>query len=604
MGPADLRLAADGEHVDPIVALEDVSVRFPRRREPVLREVTLRLGAGEQIIVFGASGSGKSTILQTVTGVVPHTIAASVSGVVTVAGADTTASSVVELSREVGMLAQDPSSTVCLPEVEQELALALENRAVDPAVIGPRIHRVLAAVGAGVLRGRTTAQLSGGETQRVALAATLVAEPSVLLLDEPTSMLDPAGVAAVRAALSSAVRRYAPAVVLVEHRLDDFAGPDGIAGLPPRAVVLAESGLVLADGPTGELLGAHAAVLLEAGCWLPLETELRAHTGVDGGLASQVNRALLTTLAKQSGSDNPPVTADVDERTTPVLSARRLSVSRHATATRHRRRGPAHRGGRSGGRGRRRSPPAGVHQPLLLTGIDLDLRRGEVVAVLGVNGVGKTSLMLALAGLLRPAEGTVTGARPGMVFQNPEHQFLAHTVADEIGHGLHDRTAVARHLVAHRLEHLADQNPFRLSGGEKRRLSLAAMLAHDRPSLLVDEPTLGLDRRDTIATIAALRRDAAQGRAIVFSSHDIRTVATLAERVVVLAEHTIIADGPVFDVLGDAGVLHRANLELPPLIGWLLTELDSPAAVTAALNRLDAAVGSPTSSLTSAGLHR
>jgi len=177
----------------------------------------------------------------------------------------------------------------------------------------------------------------------------------------------------------------------------------------------------------------------------------------------------------------------------------------------------------------------------VLAGVDLTVRPGEVVALLGANGVGKSTLLLTLAGLLEPIAGRVEGPRPGLVFQNAEHQFLATSVRAEIAHGLGGEVAervVPRQLRRHRLEHLADQNPFRLSGGEKRRLSLAAMLAHDRPVLLADEPTLGLDRRDTIATAAALREVAAGGGAVVLVSHDVRLVASLATRVVVLGAGT------------------------------------------------------------------
>lgn len=585
------------EGIGALVALEEVSVRFPRRSEPVLRKVSLHLTPGEQVIVFGASGSGKSTVLQTITGVIPHTIAAKLAGQVTVAGTPTAQTSVVELSRHVGVLAQDPSSAVCLPDVEQELALPLENRATDPATISARIDEALRAVGAAALRHRSTAQLSGGESQRVALAAALVTEPTVLLLDEPTSMLDPAGVADVRNALTVAVERYGPAVVLVEHRLDDLAGPEGLAGLPPRAIVLAESGEVLADGPTGEVLRTQAHALHAAGCWLPLGAELHALTGADGGLASATNTALLEALAQQANdtaagqtdrADRPAPAAHAGAAPTGaaptgalwavVLSARSLAVRRRDERTSPKRRRGENRGEMSA----------------LLTGIELEVHRGEIVALLGANGVGKTSLLLTLAGLLPPAAGTVEGVRPGMIFQNPEHQFVAHTVAEEVGHGLGaDETSaqiVAHRLRTHRLEHLASQNPFRLSGGEKRRLSLAAMLAHNRPCLLSDEPTLGLDRRDAIATMAALRQAAGEGRAIVFSSHDIRTVLTLADRAVILAGGGVIADGPTVEVLRDHGVLTQAGITLPPLVAWLLQRFPSSPAARGVLMELDAAV--------------
>ena len=554
---------------EPVVVLDGVTVRFPRRPDPVLRGVDLRVAPGEQVLLLGASGSGKSTVLQTITGVVPHSVSAAVEGRVTVAGTTTNDTSVVELSRHVGVLPQDPAAAVCLPDVAQELALPLENRAAAPESIGPAISVALAAVGAGHLEERSTAALSGGEAQRVALAAALIGEPAVLLLDEPTSMLDPAGVAGVRRALASVVAQRGPAVVLVEHRLDDLAGDEGLSGLPARAVVLDESGAVLADGPTAQVLREQAARLHAAGSWLPLEAELRALTGVDGGLTAAQNVAFLEELARDDGA--PGGLARAAEA--PVLEARGLAVARRGTPVARR---AARRGSRTG-------------EDPLLTGIDLAVRPGEVVALLGPNGVGKSTLLLTLAGLLRPAAGEVRGPRPGMVFQNAEHQFVAHTVAEEIAHGLSEPTGtvVERALGAHRLEHLTGQNPFRLSGGEKRRVSLAAMLAHARPCLLADEPTLGLDRRDAVATMAALRAVADDGGAVLLSSHDLRTVLTVADRAVVLADDGVVADGPVAEVLARPDVLARAGLRLPPLVAWLLER--QPLRAAAVLRRLDAA---------------
>jgi energy-coupling factor transporter ATP-binding protein EcfA2 len=568
----------------PAVRLSDLSVTFPRRRQGVLRSVDLELAPGEQLLVLGPSGSGKSTLLQTITGVVPHSRVVALTGSAVIFGLDTAGTTVAELSRRVGFVAQDPESAVCLPDVEQELAFPLENRAADVASIDGRIDDALALVGASALRSRRTEHVSGGEGQRVALAATLIAAPDVVLLDEPTSMLDAEGIASVRSAIGAAVGHHRPAVVLVEHRLDEYAGAAGIGGLPSRCIVLGGDGRIVADGPTKTVLRDAAPALHFAGCWLPLEAELQAVFGTPGGLGSPVVRAGLRAMAEppvpiQPGTAVPPIRPAADPPgANAVLTAENLTVSRDEPVGR-RRRGP---------RGR---PPLSP-STAVLRGIDLTVRAGEIVAVLGANGAGKSSLLLALAGLLRPLEGTVCGPRPGMIFQNPEHQFVAATVRGEVSHGVPEAAAplVERLLVEHRLAHLADQNPHQLSGGEKRRLSIAAMLAHDRPCLLADEPTLGLDRRATVATTRGLRAAAATGGAVVFSSHDLRTVATLATRVVVLADGEVVADGPALDVLADGAVLLRAGLTVPPLIEWLLQNIPSPDGIRRVLDALDATV--------------
>jgi energy-coupling factor transporter ATP-binding protein EcfA2 len=543
-----------------------VTVRFPRRATPVVRELSLAIAPGEHVLVVGPSGAGKSTLVQLLSGVIPHSVTATMSGAVAVCGFDTSATPVVELSRAVAVLAQDPSSSICLPTVAEEVALPLENRAVAPELISDRVDAALDSAGALHLRDRATARLSGGEGQRVALAAALAARPALLLLDEPTSMLDAEGIAAVRSAIDATLAHSSPAVVLIEHRLDEYAGAAGVAGMPGRTIVLDATGQIAADGPTGTVLANAAVGLLAAGCWLPLETELLAVFGVAGGLDSTVVRAGLTELAASHGE---PATVP---RAPLVLSTTGLDVSRE----------------------RRRRRSATTAMSPVLGDIDLEVRAGEIVAVLGANGVGKSTLLLTLAGLLPPAAGSVSGPRPGMIFQNPEHQFVATTVRAEIAVGL-PRGAETDELVrcrlrAHGLEHLADQHPHRLSGGEKRRLSIAAMLAHRRAVLLADEPTLGLDRRSTVAMTDAFRSAADSGTAVVFCSHDVRTVAGLADRVVLLADGGVLADGATEEVLRDTIALDRARVPVPGLVRWLLDTSVVAGGMRRALQRLDDAV--------------
>ena len=542
-----------------------MSVRAPGRPAALLTDVSVDVARGERMLVIGPSGSGKSTLLHALTGVIPLSQNLVLDGEVHLVGADVTELSVTERSRWIGMVAQDPAAAVCLAQVQHEVALPLENHAVPRAEISARVDQALARADASDLRDRATEKLSGGEAQRVALAAALAARPHVLLLDEPTSMLDPAGVRAVRDAIDTAVAQGEAAVVLVEHRLDEYAGADGASGLPERTVVLDAAGQVVASGATESVLAENAARLHEDGCWLPLEVELQAVTGHRGGLRSSPVQSWLLERARSGEQPRTPGTAQ--------LSTRSLSVGHRVEA--------------QGRRGRRQNAAGTV-----LSDVNVTVHAGEIVALLGANGSGKSSLLLTLAGLLPPVGGSVAGARPSMVFQHPELQFLAHRVRDEIAVGLTGSdTSVAeivdRQLRRYRLEHVAEHDPYRLSGGEKRRLSLAAMLAHDdRPVLLADEPAFGLDRRDTVAVASSFREETTErGRAIVFSSHDLRFVATVAERVIVLADGAVVADGPTSVVLQDAGALRRAGLGIPPLVAWLFSACDG-ADVSDALWRL------------------
>ncbi|PPF85590.1 hypothetical protein C5B96_05850 [Subtercola sp. Z020] len=577
----------------PVASLSAVTVRAPGRAVPLLDEVSVVVREGERMIVIGPSGSGKSSLLQVLTGVIPLSVNLDLEGFVEVGGVDAAGLTVMERSRLFGVVAQNPAASVCLARVDQEVALPLENHGVPPAEIAGRVGEALRRADAESLRDRGTAELSGGELQRVTLAAALAARPAVLLLDEPTSMLDPAGIRAVRASIAAITGRREGAVVLIEHRLDEFAGADGVDGLPERALLLADGGRVWADGPTAQVLRENAAMLHDTGCWLPLDIELLAVTGHPGGLPSEPVRAWLRAAA-----DAPEEAAALDVSADGDAAAGHPAAARLVLAARSLAVGYGMPGRTRAGR--RRAARS------LLRGVDLTVHPGEIVALLGANGSGKSSLLLTLAGLLPAQAGSVEGPRPGMVFQNPEYQFLAHRVRDEIAVGLPGSRAevaevVGRQLAAHRLEHVADHDPHRLSGGEKRRLSLAAMLAHrDRPVLLADEPTFALDRQDTVATALAFRREAHRGRAIVFSGHDLRFVAAVAHRVIVVAGGEVVADGPTGDVLQNAEVLGAAGLEVPSLVSWLLGAFGAAGAARAlrrlydARSRTGAAAPTPT----------
>ncbi|MFF1529042.1 ABC transporter ATP-binding protein [Cellulomonas sp. NPDC058312] len=523
--------------------------------------VDLRVAPGEQVLLLGPSGAGKSTVLRCLHGAVPHVVPAQVTGRVRVAGRDVATTTVAGLADVVGVLAQDPETGVCLPDVDEEVAFPLENLGVDPDRIGAAVDRALDVTGAAHLRDRRTDGLSGGELQRVALAAALAPGPALLLLDEPTSMLDADGVAAVRSALAAARDRTGAACVLVEHRLDELAGDAGLDGLPGRWVVLDRQGRVTHDGPAADVASRAGADLLARGCWLPLDVELAAAFG--GPVGSPDHQRRVLDLAARA-----PASPVVPRGAGPTLVARGLAVAPPPAP------------------GRRRRDVAPV-----LHDVDLTLRAGEVVALVGPNGSGKSTLLACLAGVARPAAGTVTGPRAGLVLQNPEHQLSRTTVRAEVAAGL-PRGPATDARVTDVLERFdltghADHHPHQLSGGQQRRLGLAAAHVHDRPFLLADEPTFGLDRHGTVAALRALTAAAAQGRGVLFSCHDLRAVAGTADRVLVVTDGRLIADVGPLTLLRDPGLLDAARLRVPRVLRWLADAVDDLGQLRHALRELD-----------------
>ncbi len=507
-----------------VLAFENVSYRYPTAGSDALRDVSLSLAAGEFCVVVGLSGSGKSTLLRAAAGLVPHFHGGSFAGTVTVGGLDTREHTPAEIGAVVGTLLQDPETQIVMNTVRAELALALENLGGSSASVARGVEETSLALGIGHLLDRATGELSGGELQRVALAAALVARPSLVLLDEPTSQLDPVAGDELIWQLRRLNQEADTAVLLIEHRLERcLAAAD-------RVVAMADGAIVCDSDPRGflEWAAESAPTLQTPGARMLDLAGLRPPP-------SGVKQARATLRASGLLSDRD------DPRTSPTANI--------AAGPRTR---LLERAGRLVGKGDRGEPPAlslrGVWQeirdgPAILRGLDLQLRPGEPVVLMGRNGAGKSTLLRHAAGLLAPTRGSVErSGRVALLLQNPGDYFLHERV---------DAEATPAALEAAGLTDLGARHPRDLSGGQRQRLALAIVLGGEEPAtvLALDEPTRGMDRMAKRVLAGWLSERAAAGLAVIVATHDAEFAAEFATRAVLLADGRVIADGPIEEIL-------------------------------------------------------
>ena len=475
--------------------------RHAGRKNAALSGVDLDIAPGERVLVLGPSGSGKSTLMGGLAGLLGGAEEGEATGTLTVDGV-----APADARGRVGLLMQDPEAQVVLARVGDDVAFGMENLGIPREAIWPRVEESLSAVGLHVPLHHSTTELSGGQKQRLALASILAMGPGLLLLDEPTANLDPSGVAEVRAAVEAVVERTGATMVVVEHRVDVWAS------LVDRVIVVAD-GRIAADGPLREVLDQQGDALRERGMWLP---------GDD--VAAEVGPAPEVAPASSEGAEEE----EGARGATPIARVTDLSIGYDQDAP-------------------------------VRSGIDLTLERGVSTCIVGANGAGKSTFALTLAGLLPPLAGTVEVetsdgtrgdphewsskqllGRMSMVFQEPEYQFLASTVAEELAIG--PRAAgmseeeiaplVEEHMDALGLAKLARANPMTLSGGEKRRLSVATAIISAPELLILDEPTFGQDRGTWLGLVRLLRAALERGVTLVSITHDPAFVAAMGQSVV------------------------------------------------------------------------
>jgi energy-coupling factor transport system ATP-binding protein len=500
-----------------------VSFAYPDSVERALDDVDLAVAGGEIMLVTGASGSGKSTLLRAANGLVPHAGGGRFSGEVVAFGRSTRTHQPRELADVVGFVHQDPESQFVVDRVEADVAFVLENLGHPAAAMRRRVEEVLDALGIAHLRDRPPSTLSGGERQRCAIAGALASAPAALVLDEPTSQLDPQGAEDVFAAVARLNADLGTTVVLTEHRLERAAP------LAHRALVM-EGGRVGAPGQPPDVLAAYPGA------------------------------PAVTRLGRLLGWEPPPLT---------VRDARAFALATDV--------GPAADfGGPSPSPGEwlmgARDLGIDLGGRPALRDATMDLHRGEVTALLGRNGAGKTTLLRALARLLSPTTGTVEGAATvAYVPQDPNSLLFAPTVRRELAETLRllgrpDAGRIDRWLDALGLGSVAERHPRSLSGGERQRVAIAAVAVGGADVLLLDEPTRGMDAASRVALEHAAHEHAARGGAVVIATHDVELAARCATRAVVLGDGDVVAAGPARDVLAGSLFAPQVLRVLPPFL--------------------------------------
>ena len=511
------------------VEVKDLYFTYLGSRRPSLRRVSFALDEGETLLIVGPSGAGKSTLIMTLNSVIPSVVAGELKGSVKVFGKNPAEEGVAEMAKYVAYVFQDPESQIVAFTVEEEVAFGPENLLVPPSEIGERVSEALKVVELEAKRHAPTDFLSLGEKQRVAAAAAIAMKPRLLILDEPTSHLDPASARRFYRYIASL--KEEATLIIVEHRIDY------VHRLVDKVLYL-EDGEAKFYGKPEELFSKiNMEQLLDKGIWVPESFLIR----------SRLSRVDFATSLRKQGSE-------VGNK------VRETAVDVESLHFRY-----------DGGFG--------------LVDVNFEACRGEVTCVVGPNGSGKTTLLKLVAGILKPQEGriTVLGGKPSLskvafVMQNPEYQFVARRVVEDVAasyvaRGLSRKEALKkayRDLELAGLSHVAESSPFELSQGQKRIVSILSILALDRELILMDEPTYGLDRKYSIKVAQQAKSMAREGKTVLLVTHDTWLVPLICDRLIALRDGRVVYAGSLKGFLERGDLLAETAFAAPPGLAELV----------------------------------
>jgi energy-coupling factor transport system ATP-binding protein len=522
-----------------LIRIKNLTFHYGDAENPALQDMNLDIEDGEFVLVTGPSGCGKTSLCRCLNGLIPHFYGGVVEGRVEVQGLDVTEHTTKELATRVGMVFQDPENQLVSIEVQREVAFGLENLAFPRDVIAKRVEESLDTLGISGLRYRQVHDLSGGEKQKVVIASVLALHPDILVMDEPTSELDPKGAEEVLSIVQRLNDELGITVVLVEHRLDR------VVHLVDRMIVMDE-GRIIADGSPRTVLSNGDITSVGAG--VPPIVRMVKRLRDDG-----FNFDEIPLTVKQGRA----VLKDIFMRVGESTLFENESAAKGKTTIEIEKLWYAYRDG-----------------PTALRNVSLRICEGEFVAVMGRNASGKTTLVKHINGLLKPTKGkvVVTGIdtrkatiaqlsrKVGFIFQNPNDHIFADTVEDEIAFILKNR-GLGHDEVAERVDEILrmfalvgfrKRYPRSLSGGERQRVAMASILVARPEILILDEPTRGMEYRLKSELMRFLNSYRERGNTVVLVTHDVETVAEYADRVILLSEGRIVVDGNKRDVLSRA----------------------------------------------------
>jgi energy-coupling factor transporter ATP-binding protein EcfA2 len=539
-----------------IAVLDRVSYMYPRSQDVVLRDITLQVRRGEFLGLIGPTGAGKTTLCLTLNGIVPQFYGGRFFGHATVAGLDTLDHPISTLAEHVGAVFQDPETQLIATSVENEIAFALENTRVPREEIRQRISHALLAVRLEGTEAKHPHELSGGQKQRLAIAAALAMQPDLLVLDEPTSQLDPVGTEEVFATVRELNQELGMTIVMASHAAEEMAE------YADRIALLSHGELATVGSPDD--IYSQVALLEEHHLRPPQVASTFYSIGRGkadpAGVPVRLQPALwrLEALRSECTVRAPEVTAKAQTHTgSPLLSVKNL----------------------------RHFYPDGTEA---LKGVSLDVQEGEYLLVVGQNGAGKTTLVKHFLSLLLPTEGIVEiggvdsrqlavsdlAKRIGYIAQNPDSQIFSTTVGEEVsfaltnlGYSKHEIEArTAESLNAMGLLELRDRHPLSLAKGDRARIVIAAILAMQPDTIIFDEPTTGQDYQGARYILDISRKLHQMGKTVIVITHHLYLMPDYAERVIVMGRGTILLDAPIREAYHQVELLRSAFLSPPQAV--------------------------------------